>query len=1469
MIMLRLYKVSKNYFLFLLNILLLPALVWGQSNPVVHDLSTSNYTFTGFGSGATTAYPTSMQGHKFPAERTSANINENADGDRALVVSTDGITTGSVRNEVANGISLLNSGTNNIGAIVVAVNTTSRTNLLVTFTAQQLNDASTRVNGLRLQYRIGTTGSFTDVSPTTEYLTTLSGTNSATTFTNISLPVVCEDQPIVHIRWVYYMSSGSGSRDRIRLDDIIIASDAIATPGTSTIAAGPTAEPVSFSSLLNSQGTAVLNFDFTLLDDGSTPSNDDVATQLSQLRFRQGTGNDIADWTTAILGAELSDGTNTQTGTINATNITFSSIANGSGQLGHIPDNGNKNYSLKIWLKTDLGSLKTTIDGLNFVFRIINSDFTITGSQLLASQDVNSGATNNAVAAVSTALTFEQNTSNVNVNDNMSPSPAVSANDANGNRDLNFNGTVSITSTGTLNSTPQTVSATSGLATFTINHTASATSRTLTASASGFSNIVSTAFNITSVTNATATLWSGGTSAWLTVGNWGSGLPTSTTVAQFGNAAQTTVGINMNTATLANRTIGAIEFVSGAVARTINNSSGTVANNFILTGVAINNVSNTVLRNNSSNTMTIADGTQTLGLNFSNTTNNNVSIESSGSIVVSCIISGANPITKIGSGSGVFQLTGANTYTGLTTVSAGTLQLNKSGGTTIPITNNITVNGGTLKVSSNQTLNNIVLTSGTIVVDASTTLTINGTLTLNGGTITNNGTIAYGPTGTLVYNTGTSQTISSEWPSTNGPANITVQGASSNVTLAANRTINNALILTNGVLSIGPNTLTLNGTVSGSGTITGSATSNLTIGGTVGTINFTSGSRTIQHLIIGTGSNASLTLGTALDIAPTGGITFNAGGTKSLTTAGKTLTLKSIATNTAYIGNINGATITGNITVERFISNSGRRWRFFASPHSNATFEDLQQEIYITGAGIGSTSGTLNSNGFDATLSNQPSVYSYTESTTGNLNSGWNALTNSTSSLSNQPIVAGKGYRIFVRGDRTDITRLTGSNLTSNTVTVNTTGTINTGDMAMPVTYTSSNGQANDGWNLVGNPYPCAYDWNAFRDNNVGVTNIDSTIYILDATSGSYKSYNSNSGGSLTGGIIPSGASFWVKANGTSPALTLTEQFKVTSTPIALFKNNSTDELSLELRRDSITSDVFILAHYPASVATKDAYDITKLNGEINLMSVGNDGISLAYDARPVISLNDTVNLFVTGGNYTYTISAKSLPVSSGKLYYLIDKKLANAVLLTHNFSYNYNTSIADSTSFGNRFQLVISSSNALPVIYQNFIATKHQKSILLNWSTASEINSHYFEAEKSTDCATWETIANVIASGNSNSLKHYQTTDERPSMQTVNYYRIKQVDFDNEISYSPIQVVSFDNDQTITTDLVPNPATNRVDIITTATFQKAIIKDVNGKLISETTESFFDLTSFKPGMYIVKIVDTNGNVHNQKLIKN
>ena len=326
----------------------------------------------------------------------------------------------------------------------------------------------------------------------------------------------------------------------------------VAPPGTTSLTAGAGTEPLTISSITNTQGAAALNFDFTLLDDGATAATDLVASQISQIVLNAGTGNTVTNWTNVIAGVELSDGTNsTTTATIGASSITFASITNTLGSLGYIADDASKTYTLKIWLKSSLGVLNTSIDGQVFVCRIQTADISVSGSQLATAQDINSGSGNNTIDVTATALAFVQNASSAAINVAMAPTVTISANDANGNRDLGFTGAIDITSTGTLTGSPVSAAAIAGLASFAgLTHTVEGTSLTLNAERTTTLDwdITSAGFDISSPSAATDYFRSKavGPAAWNIASNWES----STDGSTLWHTATLVPDFNANTITI-------------------------------------------------------------------------------------------------------------------------------------------------------------------------------------------------------------------------------------------------------------------------------------------------------------------------------------------------------------------------------------------------------------------------------------------------------------------------------------------------------------------------------------------------------------------------------------------------------------------------------------------------------------------------------------------------------------------------------------------------------------------------------------------------------------------------------------------------------------------------------------------------------------------------------------------------------
>jgi hypothetical protein len=100
---------------------------------------------------------------------------------------------------------------------------------------------------------------------------------------------------------------------------------------------------------------------------------------------------------------------------------------------------------------------------------------------------------------------------------------------------------------------------------------------------------------------------------------------------------------------------------------------------------------------------------------------------------------------------------------------------------------------------------------------------------------------------------------------------------------------------------------------------------------------------------------------------------------------------------------------------------------------------------------------------------------------------------------------------------------------------------------------------------------------------------------------------------------------------------------------------------------------------------------------------------------------------------------------------------------------------------------------NPLPIQLLSFTANAIGESVMLNWITASEINNSYFTIERSINAQTFDEILRVDGAGNSNVVRNYRDYDLKPKP-GINYYRLKQTDFNGDFSYSDIVPVNFSN---------------------------------------------------------------------------
>ena len=164
-----------------------------------------------------------------------------------------------------------------------------------------------------------------------------------------------------------------------------------------------------------------------------------------------------------------------------------------------------------------------------------------------------------------------------------------------------------------------------------------------------------------------------------------------------------------------------------------------------------------------------------------------------------------------------------------------------------------------------------------------------------------------------------------------------------------------------------------------------------------------------------------------------------------------------------------------------------------------------------------------------------------------------------------------------------------------------------------------------------------------------------------------------------------------------------------------------------------------------------------------------------------------------------------------------------------------------------------------LPVELIEFNAfANNKRTVDITWTTASEINNDYFKVEKSTDIENWETIATVNGAGNSNSTLHYISEDKNPIF-GLNYYRLKQVDFDGVSEYSEIKVVNIESKEDYL--IFPNPTTSSFSI-RGEDIQNKRVKIMNQvgqevlivPLSSQNEIIEFDSSQLSEGIYTIQI---------------
>ncbi len=176
-------------------------------------------------------------------------------------------------------------------------------------------------------------------------------------------------------------------------------------------------------------------------------------------------------------------------------------------------------------------------------------------------------------------------------------------------------------------------------------------------------------------------------------------------------------------------------------------------------------------------------------------------------------------------------------------------------------------------------------------------------------------------------------------------------------------------------------------------------------------------------------------------------------------------------------------------------------------------------------------------------------------------------------------------------------------------------------------------------------------------------------------------------------------------------------------------------------------------------------------------------------------------------------------------------------------------------------------SNTPLPVELSNFeVKCADKNKSILSWTTTSELNSNYFLLERSLDAENWSKVGIVSASGNSNQTNQYTFIDYGAFTESLQYYRLTQVDSDGQKKVYPA-IYRKCNFTEPSMKIYPNPSylgnfTLEINSDFSNDNSEVVISDVQGRVIAKrkinieigSQEFNFTDINLKAGTYLVHI---------------
>ncbi len=409
-----------------------------------------------------------------------------------------------------------------------------------------------------------------------------------------------------------------------------------------------------------------------------------------------------------------------------------------------------------------------------------------------------------------------------------------------------------------------------------------------------------------------------------------------------------------------------------------------------------------------------------------------------------------------------------------------------------------------------------------------------------------------------------------------------------------------------------------------------------------------------------------------LTIAPDAVLTVNSGGTLNIN---GDLNINSDYSGTAFVGSLvdktnEGVTINGSSSVDLEILGSevgtNSNWHLISSPVASFNSTTVFNHCYLRT--FDESTGAYDNVGADQSLSTDmqgfATMYEY-----------------------------GSGASIFK--------------------TLEFTGDLNTGNKSIACTKT----EGQSGWNLVGNPYPSAVDWDLVTDDAYP-GGLDNTLYVVDGES--VKSYKPD--GAPVGdasNIIPAMQGFFVKCLTNNTDLTFKNDYRVSNQATFLKSNFDMHNVLAFVAENETGLKDYMNVYFRENASTGFDYDwdITKFFHWSELspqLYIIQDGAFFTNNAYNNQNKPESVEIgFYSGTDGVYKLGLKGTSeIDDDIALHLYDRKENIHVDLREIDQYEFNYSVNDDPA---RFKLQLNTAGIEDQDYFLFNVWLNGKQLMVN----------------------------------------------------------------------------------------------------------------------------------------------------------